>query len=165
MKHCLIMRGLPGSGKGHWVRNLNLCLKEAGHYNVDLGLRVSAESAVVVSADDYFTDSDGVYRFDPMQIGTAHTECMKRFLLAVGSDEPLVIVDNTNICAFEISPYAAVAAAMGYETRIIQIKADVETCIQRNLHRVAGHVIGGMQEALRRETLPPWWAISVISNY
>lgn len=159
MKRCLVYSGLPGSGKSRHIASLVSSLNSnEDYYDNDLGF-FRTKSAVIVSADHYFLDSEGVYRFDPTLIGDAHKNCMKRFLLAVGSDEPLVIVDNTNTCAYEIAPYVAIAEAFDYDVAIVRVMAKTETCTLRNVHGVPGTTIGAMSEAMRRETLPPWWRV------
>lgn len=141
MKKVFCMRGLPGSGKDTYINE-----------------RWNRDKIAVCSADDFFI-VNGEYRFDFSKLGAAHVACMQKFLKAVASDVETVVVSNTNINMLEISPYAAVAAAMGYEFEIIELKAKIEHCVARNSHGVPAHQIGAMSEAMRREVIPPWWNV------
>lgn len=164
MKNCIIMRGVSGAGKNHWIQNLIFNLEDYGYYHIDIGLRLeeSADSVAVVSADDYFVDSEGVYRFDANMLGAAHTVCMQNFLRLVATNIPLVVVNNTNISAWEIAPYMSVAAVFDYKATIIELDVNPETCAQRNQHAVSAVQIGAMNESRRRETLPPMWKRIII---
>lgn len=147
MKKVVCMRGLPGSGKDTYIKN-----------------RWSDRKGVsVCSADDYFM-VDGQYKFDASMLGMAHATCMRKFLHDLASDVETVIVNNTNINVWEISPYAAVAAAMGYQFEIIELKAQIEHCIARNTHGVSAQQIGAMAESMRREILPPFWNVTRIQT-
>jgi len=141
MKKVFGMRGLPGSGKDFYIQ------KRWGN------------KATICSADLYFI-VDGEYRFDPSKLGEAHNSCMKNFLSALASEVEIVVVNNTNINIWEIAPYASVAAAMGYEFEVIEVKAKVEDCIARNSHGVPAQIIGAMAEAKRREILLPRWQVT-----
>ncbi len=139
MKKVICMRGLPGAGKDTYINE-----------------RWSRDEIVVCSADDFFM-VDGKYLFDFSKLGAAHIACMQKFLKAVASDVETVVVSNTNINMLEISPYAAVAAAMGYDFEIIEIKAKPEHCAARNSHGVPALQIGAMSESMKREVVPPFW--------
>ncbi len=114
MKRVIIMRGIPGSGKSTEARSFG------GH---------------VVSTDDYFM-IDGVYRFDFRKLGEAHVSCMRRFIEHLNAGHETVVVDNTNICIFEVNPYRLVALAMGYQVAVVHVVCDPEICAKRNTHGV-----------------------------
>lgn len=91
----IILRGPSGSGKSTYAA------------------RIEAESldltCLVVSADKYFIQPDGTYKFDPTQLGNAHGVCLKWFLLGLQQDTDTVIVDNTNCSLVEIAPYLSLS--------------------------------------------------------
>ena len=76
---CWILRGYPGSGKSTFAETIS---KE--------------ESAVIVSADNFWIDSFGKYNFDASKLKLAHQDCFDKFKEAVLSGRN-VIVDNTNL--------------------------------------------------------------------
>ena len=143
----ILMAGVPGSGKSHYVNN-------------KLGL--SRES--VVSADNFFVGSDGVYRFDPSQLGAAHGDCLRGFVSSLHQGLRTVVVDNTNTTAIEMSPYVALAAAYGYEVEIVRVGCDPAVAAARNTHGVPERAVRAMAERLDKtfqEGLPPFWNVKV----
>lgn len=136
--HVMIMRGLPGSGKSTYAK--------------------SVPNAHIVSADLYF-EQQGGYAFNPKQLHEAHIWCFREFLKLLQQRITPIIVDNTNITAVEIAPYALAAESYGYTAEIMQFSTDVQTAAQRNVHRVPKRKIMMMQKALESAKLPPWWKI------
>ena len=76
MKTLYIIRGLPGSGKS--------TLGESG---------IAVKS---YSADDWFTDKEGNYNFNPMELPQAHEDCQARVLGAMLSEYETIAVCNTS---------------------------------------------------------------------
>lgn len=148
MKRLFIMRGTSGAGKSTWVRNV---------------VETEKTPVEVCSADDYFLQ-DGKYTFDLTKIGEAHKACFSKFLMAVSSDKPIVIVDNTGIKVWEISPYVLAGETFGYDVKIVEVKAPLNLCCERNVHGVPAYEIGRMAESMRRETLPPMWKVIEVDN-
>ena len=91
-KKLFIVRGLPGSGKS--------TLAEAICSNVH-------------SADDFFTGHDGVYRFDPSQIKSAHAHCRAQVETCMKRGED-VAVANTFTRKWEMEDYYKMAEEYGY---------------------------------------------------
>ena len=104
-KNVIILRGVSGSGKSTFASML------ARHNS----------GAVVVTADDYFTDSWGLYKFDASKLGAAHAHCFKRFQNALfNCDVNTVIVANTNTSPKDFKNYVDVAEAYGaYVTYVV----------------------------------------------
>lgn len=142
-----IMSGVSGSGKSTYAASL-------------------ASQAVVFSADAFFVNAVGEYKFDPKYLGGAHAACLRQFTQEVydggGRD---IVVDNTNTTVDEIAPYFALAQAFGYEPQILTIgpfdqtklEAYYEACAKRNRHGVSLGVIRAQGERIRQRVLPHRW--------
>ena len=130
----IILRGVPGSGKSTQTKKY--------------------PDAYIVSADHYFMDDKGVYRFDMAKIGAAHGQCKGRFEAALKALKPLIIVDNTNTTVKELKFYVEAAKTAGYEVEIVRIDCDPEVAAKRNVHGVPKSSIFKMAARLAASTLP-----------
>lgn len=144
-----IMRGVPGSGKSTWAKNLR-------QVTYDQGLL-----PIIVSADMYFTAS-GQYMFDPTKLGEAHRWCMSSFINSCNDHMNPIIVDNTNINLEDISPYVAVGEALGYDVEIVQIETDPEIAAARNTHGVPKAKVIEMARRMQVNRIPRRWNVVVV---
>lgn len=147
----IILRGLPGAGKSRYA-------KEQTNYAQAAGLIVK-----IVSADDYHMRA-GRYIFNPINQSLAHNGCLKEALVnmqVVGKCD-LLIIDNTNIAAWEIAPYYRLAEIFAHKVEIHRLNCDYETACRRNVHEVPTGVIWSMYQRLFKEELPPWWKEKVL---
>lgn len=143
-KEVTIMRGVPGSGKSHWVQ------------------RYRSKSAII-SADNFFVNpKTGVYEFNPELLGKAHDNCLRQYLNLIHEGHPDIVVDNTNIKAFELATYYRVAEALGYRVGIMQMMTLPDICISRNIHNVPPNIILSMYKSM--EPIPTWWNIRYING-
>ena len=147
----LILTGLPGSGKTTFAKEL-LGREWGYHY----------------SADQFFTDRDGAYNFDPCRLPEAHGECLRGFcervrLKAFGL-EPIIIVDNTFTTVTEMAPYRDVAVAYGWDVEIHDFICSVDESVLRNRHNVPRKSIEGMAKRLNERHIPPWWNGTIIRH-
>lgn len=58
---------------------------------------IIAPGSAICCADDFFTDENGNYNFDPSKLGAAHKSCQEKFLKLC--DDPsthTIVVANTN---------------------------------------------------------------------
>ena len=159
---CYIMRGCSGSGKSTYVKK---------HF----------PKATVLSTDDFWLDPVGNYVFDSRHMGIAHAWNLRRFVDFVAHwgdytdaggeaevDEVTVVVDNTNTTIAEIAPYAAVAAAFGFEVEIITLNTIAATAAPRNVHGVPEKTVAGQYDNMVRNhrAIPSWWKHTIIEgNY
>lgn len=145
----IIMRGLPGSGKSTYLRNLD---------------KASARINIICSADSYpgLYDADSNINFK--LLSAAHDYCFAKFLKACsnvenGSIEPdFIAVDNTNTQLFEMAPYRMVARAMKLPIEFVKIphaERDLPLFAERNTHNVPLQSLKRMHEGWQQ--LPPFW--------
>lgn len=132
-KTVYIMQGASGSGKSTLAGLIAAGYGKTGRY------------AKIYSTDDFFVKMSG-YAFNPKRLAEAHAWNQDRFRndLAKG-DCDVLIVDNTNIKAWEARPYVKAALAVG--AAIVFVR-----CTGRfaNVHGVPPEVVerqlAGMQE-------------------
>jgi len=124
----IIMRGFPGSGKSRYVKKLIKELRGTGVTKV--------HGDVVCSADFFWIDSCGCYRYNPVLAPMAHIRCFYQFTEALNRKMPTVIVDNTNIHCHEYTPYFMAATIAGYEITIVTVKTPLEACMLQQIHNV-----------------------------
>jgi tRNA uridine 5-carbamoylmethylation protein Kti12 len=171
MTKVTIMSGPPGSGKSFQTQGYATVLDNEG------------KQGIIVSADHYFcpelmprlaqTEYFGIpfnlvnsqtlllgYEFDPSKLPMAHQQCMRGFIAALTAVKSLsdyhIIVDNTNINSVEIAPYYLVGEALGAEVEILRVEAELDVCIQRNVHGVPDEVITRMWTEFKQVQDHPW---------
>lgn len=107
-----ILRGISGSGKSTWTKT-------------------HAKEALIISTDAYFIQPDGTYRFEAEKLSLYHRQAFRAFLQALEEKEPWIVVDNTNICAWEFAPYVAAAEAFDYTVELFTFDCPLETALAR----------------------------------
>lgn len=147
----VLMRGLPGSGKSTWVKNLT----QAGTL-----------SFLICSADDYHL-IDGRYCYDPKNAGKAHGACLRRYANTITSPvhPDLLIVDNTNTTLMELAPYVRLAEAYEVPYEIVYLACPLETAIRHNTHQVPLNTLLKMQANLLTEIVPAHWNQQVVFHH
>ena len=87
-----LVRGIPGSGKSTFAKQL---------------------TSNVFEADHYFYDNDGNYNFIASEIKEAHKECQQFVGYAMESNTPKIAVSNTFTQEWELQPYYELAIKYG----------------------------------------------------
>ena len=121
MKNLFLIRGLPGSGKS------------------TLGELICKN---VISADDFFIDNDGIYRFDMKKIKHAHADCQRRAINIMATGEDLAIA-NTFTRGWEFAVYYEMAAQFGYT--VFSMVVESRHC-GKNIHDVPYATIDAMRD-------------------
>ncbi|KAM4683620.1 NEDD4-binding protein 2-like 1 isoform 1-T1 [Amazona ochrocephala] len=112
-------------------------------------LKRDSPGAVVLSTDDFFIEN-GVYVFEPDFLEDAHKWNQKRARKAMKNGKSPVIIDNTNIHAWEMKPYVMMACENRYEVVFQEPdtpwKFNVQELTRRNTHHVPRQKIQQMKE-------------------
>lgn len=140
MKHVIIMRGLPGSGK----------TTEANRW------AAFAPGSVIVSADHYMFAEGQDFEFD--RLLRCHEMCRQDFSAAL-KHAPLVIVDNTNTKFSDLIFYVQEAERFGYSFEVRQVNCSPKVAFQRGSHGVPLEALKKMAARIYTERLPSTWAI------
>ncbi|NXP16826.1 N4BP2 protein, partial [Scytalopus superciliaris] len=133
----VLLRGVPGSGKSYLARNL---LEDN-------------PGGIILSTDDYFY-KHGQYHYDPDCLGEAHDWNRKRAKEAFEMGISPIIIDNTNIQAWEMKPYVTLAQQFKYKVMFREPdtwwKFKPRELERRNIHGVSKEKIKRMLERYER---------------
>ncbi|NXY32243.1 N4BP2 protein, partial [Pomatorhinus ruficollis] len=133
----VLLRGVPGSGKSYLARNL---LEDN-------------PGGIILSTDDYFY-KHGQYHYDPDCLGEAHEWNRKRAKEAFERRISPIIIDNTNIQAWEMKPYVTLAQQFKYKVMFREPdtwwKFKPKELERRNIHGVSKEKIKRMLERYER---------------
>lgn len=133
----VLLRGVPGSGKSYLARNL---LEDN-------------PGGIILSTDDYFY-KHGQYHYDPDCLGEAHDWNRKRAKEAFEMRISPIIIDNTNIQAWEMKPYVTLAQQFKYKVMFREPdtwwKFKPKELERRNIHGVSKEKIIRMLERYER---------------
>lgn len=143
----------------------------------------------IVSADHFFMqNAEKKYEFNPALIGEAHKFCFLNYLRGLSSGakkvavmvgipgsgksyhaerlsaEGYLVVDNTNLSAWEISPYMLAGESHGASVTVFRVLCEPERAFARQTHGVplAGH--SRMAGSFARRDVLPWWKVVEIAN-
>lgn len=100
MKQLILLRGLPGCGKTTLANFLWEKIEDCARF----------------SADDFFTDEEGSYKFNVNCLGAAHMACKDNVLNSMKRHVEVIIVHNTNTTQGEMKDYFLLAHEYGYQT-------------------------------------------------
>lgn len=102
-KDLVIIRGISGSGKST-VAELFVPKNE------------------ICSADDYFVNAKGIYKFDGSKLKEAHQYCQTKCRLKMANETPIVVVANTFTREWEMEEYYNLAKTFGYRVHSIIVE-------------------------------------------
>jgi len=165
MKKAIILSGVSGSGKSTYIQKMieEFRKQEKGEVYepmLDDFPNYNEKSFSIVSADHFFTNSYGEYKFFPAGLSTAHASCFRHFIESLQNGVPYVFADNTNCSAIEMSPYVLAANAFGYQHEIVRLRGSLGKCHARNIHQVPLRSIENqMEKFVHSYDLPPWWNV------
>jgi predicted kinase len=103
----ILLRGLPGSGKSTLGE---IIMSSPGSPQIPL------------SADDYFTDSEGNYNFDPTKLKEAHNQCKQRCALLMQNESKKIVVSNTFTQEWEMGEYLEMAKRYDYRVHTVIVE-------------------------------------------
>jgi len=117
-----ILRGISGSGKS------------------TLSTKLSGDQGVIFSSDSFFMKGSH-YNFDPKQLLEAHRWNQQRSFVAIDSKISPIVIDNTNLQAWEAKPYVVKAIESGYRVEIVEPntpwKKNPQELAKKNVHSVS----------------------------
>ena len=109
-KIIIFMRGCPGSGKSYMAHQI--IERTVG----------GAPEQFIYSTDDYFIKiNQGVYKFEPKLLSTAHSYNKSRVRIAIKKGVAPIIVDNTNLQLWEMEEYLPAAVSFLFYFKYIYI--------------------------------------------
>jgi predicted kinase len=108
LKELILLRGLPGSGKS--------TLGDVILYTI------FDDTSRVLSADNFFTDDNGNYNFDPTKLKEAHSQCQFLCSEEMRNGCPRIVVANTFTQEWEMEPYYEMAQRYGYRVHSVIVE-------------------------------------------
>lgn len=130
----ILLRGLPGSGK----TTLAKLLSEDGKYPV-------------LSIDNYFTNEEGRYQFDPYKNHLAYKQCEELTEEQLKKFTPKVFVDNTFTLEWEMEPFFKMAAH--YNCRIFILTVENRHAGKNN-HNINDEQLAKMAAKYKVQLMP-----------
>jgi predicted kinase len=154
----VVLSGVSGSGKSSFVSSFT---SKAEENNIRWQK---------FSADDFFYNADGEYKFDPRYLGQAHQRCLREFAEAAQQgynpykkeERDFLLVDNTNTTALEIAPYAALSGAYNRPLILVTFVCDPFVAAERNKGRAPLSVVFEQDQRLRAREIPGFWNMTKI---
>jgi tRNA uridine 5-carbamoylmethylation protein Kti12 len=104
----ILLRGVPGSGKTTLGSVILRC--------------VGSDQPDVLSADDYFIDSNGNYNFDVTKLKEAHNDCQVRCANKMKNEFSKIVVANTFTQEWEMKIYFEMAERYKYRVHTVIVE-------------------------------------------
>jgi predicted kinase len=103
----ILLRGLPGSGKSTLG---------------EIILTNFIDKPDVLSADDYFINSEGNYEFDGSKLKEAHNDCQQRCANKMRNEILKIVVANTFTEEWEMETYFEMAERYRYRVHTVIVE-------------------------------------------
>jgi predicted kinase len=152
MKQLIIVRGLPGSGKSTFARQLAEWYRSEKVLEIEeQGFKFSGFTTppvVWLESDQFRMDEKGEYKWTPENNKTAHGECKAATLEAMQQGVEVIIVSNTFTMRWEFADYLMMADDYGYDVNVIHMETMLsdQELANRNIHGVPVESIRRMRE-------------------
>ncbi len=104
----ILLRGLPGSGKSTLA---SIILEWP-----------STDKPDVLSADDFFINENGEYKFDNEKLKEAHFDCQNRCATKMRNGVTRIVVANTFTEEWEMTPYYEIAKMYNYRIHSVIVE-------------------------------------------
>jgi len=138
-RELILIRGVSGSGKSTFANLI-------GYLASNLHDHIEEINQVTVSADDYFTDTNGNYEFNPSGLAKAHAYCQNIVDMAMKQAKiddkrgngSIILVHNTFTTEREMEPYFEMAKEFGYKVTTIIMENRHES---NSIHNVPNYAI------------------------
>ena len=120
LKQLFLIRGLPGSGKTELARAL---VKRPTHQ---------------VSANQFFYDQDGQFRYKPALVLESHADCLRRLETLmqpqeyIGSPSELAVSNVFAECK-DMEPYVRLANAYDYRVTVLEVQNPLRNSTTHNV--------------------------------
>ena len=139
IQELILVRGISGSGKSTFAELVHKLARNLNDHTDEL-------EHIIVSADDYFTDTNGNYDFNPADLPKAHYYCQNIVYMAMKQakiDEErgigsIILVHNTFTQDWEMKPYFNLAKEHGFKVTTIIVENRHES---NSIHNVPKDVI------------------------
>lgn len=156
-KLLVLIRGLPGSGKSCFAKQLKK-LYSGDNY----------ASSVHAEADDFFVGKDLKYQFDAQLLPHAHKFCRETIIQSLSEGVSLAMVSNTFIELWELYDYVKLAFVHHYHIMVVDMMcteiASDRILADRNIHNVTLETITRMRtryQPIQRGL----WTVDDISDF
>jgi predicted kinase len=127
-RNLIILKGVSGSGKSTLAHLI-------------------AYPCCICTADDFYTDKQGNYNFDPTKLGQAHKACQAKFDEAI-KDEVItnIVIANTNTKPSDYKYYVDKAEKAGLKVTYIVLE---NRHGNKDVHNVPEEALQRQEQAIR----------------
>ncbi len=133
-----ILRGVAGIGKSTLAKLIYRFCTE------------SQLTCVVCTADIWFYDSDGVYRWKKEELANAHNHCKARFMYAMIVKTQVIVVDNMNLLPDHYNWYLNHHDQDFYRAEVVEFECDERAALLATSRSRGGGHLGATYNAQQK---------------